>query len=228
MAKQTNKQTFAPIEMTTTKSKSVCLLKFMKLLFQKSTEHLPYEWVAIICHLSGSEHNLPFSHLVGLKISKPWKSTGLMRACWGLLKPRAANGHITYPWLSFCILKELHVCNLTNYMRHTKEKIPKEQKEFEVSQSSSLRWPWQCRLQVELFHQWSTVSPDQHSTRQQHASLGSDWAPKSQGQRETQLHPTWEIQKTSTWSVCQQFPCAVFHFKDVSCPFGSQRPRCCF
>lgn len=28
--------------------------------------------------------------------------------------------HSTYPWFSFRILKELHVCNLTNYIRHTK------------------------------------------------------------------------------------------------------------
>lgn len=81
-------------------------------------------------------------------------------------------------------------------------------------------------LQVERFHQWSTVSPDQHPTRQHHASLGSDSAPKSQGQRETQL--TWEIQKTSTWSVCQKFPFANFHLRNASCPLAYRDPNTAF
>lgn len=38
-----------------------------------------------------------------------------------LTQRRIAN---TYPWLSFSILKELHVCYLTNYMRHNRGKIP--------------------------------------------------------------------------------------------------------
>lgn len=40
----------------------------------------------------------------------------------GTLHLKQMVAHGTYPWFSFRILKELHVCNLTNYIRHTKGK----------------------------------------------------------------------------------------------------------
>lgn len=149
-----------------------------------------------------------------------------MRACWGLLKPRAANGHITYPWLSFCILKELHVCNLTNYMRHTKEKYQKN-KGIWVTKSSSRHWLWQCR------YKWKCPINDQQSAQ---TNIPPDntmpfWAvtenPQAKAREKHSYIKTWEIQNTSTWSVCRQIPfIAVESFKlsfDLSKNF--LRPR---
>lgn len=77
--------------------------------------------------------------------------------------------HITYPWLSFSILKELHVCNLTNFMRHTKEKYQENKRHLKIT-SRLLNHHSRSRAGrclgyavTMLPHDWSTVSPDQQS-----------------------------------------------------------------
>lgn len=114
--------------------------------------------------------------------------------------------HITYPWLSFSILKELHVCNLTNFMRHTKEKYQENKRHLKIT-SRLLNHHSRSRAGrclgyavTMLPHDWSTVSPDQQSPHNPFQCLpGLDW------DRHTvsQLLSTWEFR--SHFSIEEQF-----------------------
>lgn len=71
MAKQTN---FNTNWNNNNKSKSVLLKSSLGYFSKKSTGHLPFKWISIISHLSGSKHNLQylqFSNLVRPKGSEP-------------------------------------------------------------------------------------------------------------------------------------------------------------
>lgn len=114
--------------------------------------------------------------------------------------------HITYPWLSFSILKELHVCNLTNFMRHTKEKYQENKRHLKSpvdcwtttlapGQAVALVMPLRCFPMIG--QQWAQTNS--HHTTPFQCLPGLDW------DRHTvsQLLSTWEFR--SHFSIEEQF-----------------------